>query len=92
MTSFFNFRTECIEKYDLEIYDLFMDAFDTLPLACVVNGRFMSVHGGISPDIRSLGDINSINRFSEPPKSGMFCDMIWSDPVDSDAGKSAKTF
>jgi serine/threonine-protein phosphatase 2B catalytic subunit len=33
MTTHFNFRTECIMKYDLEVYDLFMDAFDTLPLA-----------------------------------------------------------
>ena len=28
MTNDFNFREECIEKYDQELYDLVMDAFD----------------------------------------------------------------
>ena len=34
MTSFFNFRNECIYKYDQEIYDVFMDSFDHIPLSC----------------------------------------------------------
>jgi len=54
MTSFFNFRTECIYKYDQDIYDLFMDSFDNIPLSCVVNGRFLAVHGGISPDLKNV--------------------------------------
>jgi len=54
MTSFFNFRTECIHKYDQEVYDWFMDAFDNIPLSCVVNGRFLAVHGGISPDLKNV--------------------------------------
>ena len=28
VTDYFNFREECIEKYDEELYDLVMDAFD----------------------------------------------------------------
>ena len=38
MTNDFNFREECIEKYDQELYDLVMDAFDQLPIAANVNG------------------------------------------------------
>ena len=38
MTNDFNFREECIEKYDQELYDLVMDAFDQLPIAAKVNG------------------------------------------------------
>lgn len=51
MTTYFNFRAECMNKYDLEVYDRFMDSFDTIPLACLVNSRFLAVHGGISPDM-----------------------------------------
>ena len=54
MTAFFNFRQECLYKYDQEIYDLFMDSFDQMPLCCVVNGKFLAVHGGISPEFRSV--------------------------------------
>ena len=38
MTNDFNFREECIEKYDQDLYDLVMDAFDQLPIAANVNG------------------------------------------------------
>lgn len=86
MTSFFNFRTECAYKYDQDIYELFMDSFDNIPLSCVVNGRFLAVHGGISPDLKNIEDINKIDRFKEPPKQGLFCDLLWSDPVDNDEG------
>jgi len=92
MTSFFNFRAECLYKYDQEIYDLFMDSFDLLPLACVVNGKFLALHGGISPDLRSLDDINLIDRFKEPPKQGLFCDLLWADPVDNDHGNCEDIF
>ncbi len=41
-------------KYDQEIYDLFMDSFDLFPLSCVVNGKFIALHGGISPDLKTV--------------------------------------
>ena len=69
---FFNFRDECNYKYDQEIYDLFMDSFDMMPLACVINGKFLALHGGISPELRTLDDLKAIDRFKEPPRQGIF--------------------
>ena len=71
-----------------------MDSFDLFPLACIVNGKFIALHGGISPDMRSvlqiiirqLEDIKRIDRFHEPPNVGLFCDILWSDPVENDHG------
>lgn len=31
-----------------------MDSFDLMPLACIVNGKFLALHGGISPDLKSV--------------------------------------
>ena len=54
MTSFFNFRDECKYKYDQDIYDILMDSFDLMPLSCIVNGKFLAVHGGISPELKTV--------------------------------------
>jgi serine/threonine-protein phosphatase 2B catalytic subunit len=85
MTQFFNFRDECEHKYDKTVYHAIMEAFDCLPLGALVNGKFLAVHGGISPELRSTNQINGVNRFEEPPRSGIFCDLLWADPVDEDA-------
>lgn len=84
MTSFFNFRDECEYKYDMVVYYAFMESFDTLPLSAVINGKFLAVHGGLSPQLVLLNQICSFTRFQEPPRSGIFCDILWADPIDED--------
>jgi len=42
------------------------------------------VHGGLSPDIRSLDQIRLIERNQEIPHKGAFCDLVWSDPEEVD--------
>ena len=63
-----------------------MDMFDCLPLACLINNRFLCIHGGISNQLRGLDDIAKINRFREIPKNGLFCDLMWADPIDTKTG------
>ena len=92
MTSMFSFRKECVYKYDLEVYEAFMSSFDTLPMACIVNNSFLAVHGGLSPDLVSLKDIENLNRFVEPARSGLQCDMLWSDPIDTNDGKVPEVY
>ncbi|CAK80679.1 unnamed protein product (macronuclear) [Paramecium tetraurelia] len=86
LTAFFNFKEECLYKYDQETYDMLMDSFDLFPLACIINSKFIAIHGGISPDLKSLEDIKRLDRYHEPPRSGLLCDLLWSDPVDQDQG------
>jgi len=54
MTEFFTFREECMTKYSSDIYDMFMDSFDLLPLVAVVNKEFLCTHGGISPELKQI--------------------------------------
>eukprot|EP01103_Thecamoeba_quadrilineata_P015930 TRINITY_DN5179_c0_g2_i1.p1 TRINITY_DN5179_c0_g2~~TRINITY_DN5179_c0_g2_i1.p1 ORF type:complete len:636 (-),score=115.62 TRINITY_DN5179_c0_g2_i1:130-1980(-) len=92
MTSYFNFMLECKRKYNVQIYERFMQCFDTLPVAAVVStesaGRFFCVHGGLSPDLNTLDDIKQINRFGEPATDSLFGDMLWSDPLVVEKGTS----
>lgn len=80
LTKFFNFKKECLAAYDDEVYQVIMEVFDCLPLACVVNNMYLAVHGGISPSLSALEDINKIDRFQEIPLEGLLCDLVWSDP------------
>jgi serine/threonine-protein phosphatase 2B catalytic subunit len=35
---------------------------------------------------RQLDDIRKLDRVREIPKTGLFCDLVWADPVDSKSG------
>lgn len=80
MTRYFTFRSECIYKYNLEIYLKFVSSFSTLPIAAVIQKSAFCCHGGISPELSKVADLNKINRFCEINYSGVFCDIFWSDP------------
>jgi len=88
LTSFFNFKTECAYKYDLEMYDAIMESFDVLPIAAMVNKSFFCVHGGLSPEISTLTEVRKLNRRIEVPREGPMCDLLWSDPYEDDLPSS----
>jgi hypothetical protein len=43
-----------LSKYGQEAYDLTMEMFDQIPLACLLNNKFLCVHGGISHDLKTV--------------------------------------
>lgn len=82
LTDFFTFRIECKHKYSEEFYETCLESFCALPLGAVMNSQFLCIHGGLSPDLQTLDDIRSINRFREPPSHGLMCDILWADPLE----------
>lgn len=61
---------------------MFLESFESMPIAAVVNGDYLCMHGGISPSLVDAEDINKVNRFVEPQLKGLLCDLLWSDPVE----------
>lgn len=82
LTDYFTFKLECKHKYSEEIYDLCMESFCALPLGAVMNKQFLCIHGGLSPELQTLDDLRTINRFREPPTHGLICDILWADPLE----------
>jgi serine/threonine-protein phosphatase 2B catalytic subunit len=82
-----------LEKYDEETYDLIMDCFDSMPIAGLVAGKYFAVHGGIGPELKNIIEIDKvIDRFQEIPKSGLFCDLMWADPVEDEDSDTMQGF
>ena len=82
MTETFTFRGEVLMRYDVEVYDLFMEVFDSMPVSCNISNKYLAMHGGISPSLKELNQINEINRRQEVPLQGLLCDLLWADPMD----------
>eukprot|EP00035_Acanthoeca_spectabilis_P020325 m.432321 g.432321 ORF g.432321 m.432321 type:complete len:480 (+) comp17418_c0_seq1:101-1540(+) len=80
LTEYFTFKTEVEYKNSEEVYDVCMDSFDCLPIVAIMNKQFFCVHGGLSPDIYSVKDVEAIDRFCEPDETGPLCDLLWADP------------
>ncbi|POM74514.1 Calcineurin-like phosphoesterase [Phytophthora palmivora] len=89
LSTFYGFRAECLKKYGPVIYNRMIKCFESMPLAArleTVHGTFLAVHGGLSPDIHFVEDINGqVNRFMEPEPNGALCDLLWSDPAKGEA-------
>ncbi|GBG69021.1 hypothetical protein CBR_g3721 [Chara braunii] len=68
MNKIYGFDGEVKAKFDATMSDLFQEVFCALPLANVLNGKVIVVHGGLfSQDGVTLQDIRNIDRFTEPP-------------------------
>ena len=54
----YGFYFECKKRYSLPIYRLFIELFNCLPAAAIVNERIFCIHGGLSPSLKNLNQIN----------------------------------
>lgn len=77
----YGFEGEVKAKLNGEIYDLFQEVFNWLPLCYVLNKKVMIVHGGLfKEDGVKLKDIEKIDRNRDIPDNGLMCDILWADP------------
>jgi serine/threonine-protein phosphatase PP1 catalytic subunit len=82
----YGFYDECKRRYSVRLWRLFSDCFNCLPVAALVDGRVLCVHGGLSPHLRSLDQIRRLPRPCDVPHEGLLCDLLWSDPSPQDSG------
>lgn len=70
-----------MRKYgSAEVWQAFVDLFDYLSIAAVIDDTIFCVHGGLSPSIQRIDQIRVLNRFKEVPIEGPLSDLMWSDP------------
>lgn len=83
ITQVYGFYDECLRKYgNANVWKMFTDLFDYLPMTALVAGKIFCLHGGLSPSIDTLDQARVIDRVQEVPHEGPMCDLVWSDPDD----------
>ncbi|XP_057550750.1 serine/threonine-protein phosphatase PP1 isozyme 9 isoform X2 [Amaranthus tricolor] len=90
----YGFYDECKRRFNVRMWKIFTDCFNCLPVAALINEKILCMHGGLSPDLNNLKQIDEIQRPTEIPDNGLLCDLLWADPsriegwADSDRGVS----
>ena len=87
----YGFYDECKRRYTVKLWKVFIDCFNTLPVAAIIDDKILCMHGGLSPEIHTLDQIKKIVRPTDVPEQGnillykgLLCDLLWADP-DKDA-------
>ena len=85
VTSVYGFYEETMRKYgNANPWKYCTEVFDYLGIGAIIEGKIFCVHGGLSPQIKTLDQIRLIDRRMEVPHEGPFSDLMWSDPEDID--------
>lgn len=72
-------QDECKAKYGLPVYYRFLRCFELMPLCAIVanyHGRYFCTHGGISPGLKSLDQIATLDRRQVPVSHIFFGDSL----------------
>ena len=62
MNKTYGFYHECIERYNIKVWETFTDCFNCLPIAAVIENLVFCCHSGLSPELKYVGQINKIER------------------------------
>jgi serine/threonine-protein phosphatase PP1 catalytic subunit len=76
----YGFYDECKKRYNLKIWKAFIDVFNCLPIAASIDDKILLMHGGLSPELKSVEQLKKIMRPTDVPEEGLLCDLLWSDP------------
>ena len=80
------FYHEFLDRKIEDTWYSFTEAFRWLPIAAIIGRRIFCVHGGISPELKSLDQIEKLKRPLDLPDEGLVSDLLWSDPANEGDG------
>ncbi|OHS92735.1 Ser/Thr protein phosphatase [Tritrichomonas foetus] len=84
VSSRYGFRDEILLKYSASLYNDFIPVFNSLPIGVLIedssNNQILCVHGGLSPNISTLKEIEDIKRPFAPVDGEPSFDLLWTDP------------
>ncbi|KAG5493848.1 hypothetical protein JKF63_01680 [Porcisia hertigi] len=82
----YGFFDEVRRRFSVRLFKEFTDVFNCLPVAALIEEIALCMHGGLSPELRHLRQIEQIYRPLVVPDEGLACDLLWSDPEEGSSG------
>lgn len=76
----YGFFDEVKRRFSVKLFKEFTDVFNCLPISALIEQVALCMHGGLSPELNSLKQIESIPRPLIVGDQGLACDLLWSDP------------
>ena len=76
----YGFYDECKRRYNVKLWKSFTELFNFLPVAALIDDKILCMHGGLSPDLKSINNITEIQRPTDIPETGLLCDLLWNNP------------
>ncbi|EPZ35540.1 Metallo-dependent phosphatase [Rozella allomycis CSF55] len=76
----YGFFEECKRRVNIKCWKSFTDVFNVIPVAAIVAEKIFCVHGGLSPGLYSMKQIEMIKRPTDVPDFGLLNDLLWADP------------
>lgn len=81
INTLYGFYDEIVSRYGHSgLWRMCNETMDMLPMAALVDNKVYCVHGGLSPEVKSVEGLAALERRSEIPQTGPISDLCWSDP------------
>ena len=84
ITKVYGFYDECCKRFgNLNTWHDCTDVFEFLPLAANIESAVFAVHGGLSPELANISELQRVDRKVDLGTEGLLVDLLWSDPTET---------
>lgn len=81
MNQYYGFRDELMQHFPENFFDVIIGLYELLPVAAVIDDRYLMVHGGIPFGIDDIEEIKELT-----PSDGAYDELLWNDPTEEEDG------
>lgn len=60
ITKIYGFYEECQKRYNIALWKKFMNVFNMLPVAALIDDKILCMHGGLSKEMSNMNQIKAI--------------------------------
>lgn len=91
MTKKYGFKEDCVNRFNSEVYEKFLEVFECMPLAAVITNdekskSILLMNGGLSPNLSNLRQIEEIQRPIKNVDDGLVHEILFSNPNPNERG------
>ncbi|KAL3499366.1 hypothetical protein ACH5RR_038459 [Cinchona calisaya] len=76
----YGFYDECKRRFHVRLGKIFMDCFNCLSVAALIDEKILCMHDGLSPDLHNLDQIRNLQCPADLPETALLSDLLYSDP------------